>query len=195
MFRGVVIGNILCYSKKRPTYFKFLKFHIQRGKNLLLKSASLVAYQQSARSTSLEEPGVHCYRFNDFRQELKSINCPFFETIPYFQLSADRHLRFLPLRSLLLFIIKQKQSHLKLISKPSKLSQVNSTFRGNNKSVYKFSRRLSQRRSERQEDTIVLQAFSKFRSLVNCGGEADNLKIFLSIRHCSMNSCIFIYYQ
>ena len=44
---------------KCPTYFQF---HIQRGKTLLLKSASLVAYQQSARSTSLEEPGVHCHR-------------------------------------------------------------------------------------------------------------------------------------
>ena len=144
MYRGVIIGNILCYSKKCPTYFKFLKFHIQRGKNLLLESASLVAYQQSARSTSLEEPGVHCHRFDDFRQEPKSINCPFFETNPYFQLSADRHSRFLPLRSLLLFIIKQKQSHLKPISKPSKLSQINSTVRGKNKSVYRFCRCFSQ---------------------------------------------------
>lgn len=159
----------------------------------MLKSASLVAYQQSALSISLEEPGVHCHRFDDFRQELKLINCPFFEANPYFQLRADRHSRFLPLRSLLLFIIKQKQSHLKPISNPSKLSQINPTVRGKNKSVYKFCRCFSQCCSESQEDTIVLQAFSKFRSLVNCGGEADNLKNFLSIRHCSMNSCSFIF--
>ena len=192
MFRGAVIGNILCYSKKCPTYFQF---HIQRGKILLLKSASLVAYQQSARSTSLEEPGVHCHRLRRLSSGTEVNQLSFLRDHSLFPTQCRQKLKIFTFTFAVDIHHKTKTKSSKANFETLQVESDQLDCQRKKQVGVQILPVLFAMLLESQEDTIVLQAFSKFRSFVNCGGEADNLKNFLSIRHCSMNSCIFIYYQ